>query len=59
MDRFDVMAGVGMAMAAIGMGWIYAPLGLIVFGVGLIGFAIIGAKGTTNGLSDESTDKPA
>ncbi len=46
MDRYDVVALLGLMIAAIGCGLAYIPLGLIVFGVGLIGGAMIGARGS-------------
>lgn len=54
MDRFDVMAMVGLGCAALGMGLIYAPLGLIVLGVGLIGGALLVTRGKT-GIPSESS----
>ena len=44
MDRFDVLALVGLICFAVGCGLVYMPLGLIVWGLGLIGLAFMGAR---------------
>ena len=44
MDRFDVLAVLGMLVMASGIGLIDYRFGLIVLGLGLIGWAVIGAR---------------
>ena len=44
MDRFDVLALIGLICFAVGCGLVYMPLGLIVWGLGLIGLAFMGAR---------------
>jgi len=46
-DRFDILAGLGLLLLSIGCALIYGPLGLIVAGVGLIGLGLLGASSAT------------
>ena len=42
-DRYDLLAGVGLALVAAGLVWVWWPLALIVPGVALLALGIIGA----------------
>ncbi len=50
MDRWDVMALVGLGMVGVGLWFVYWPLALIVPGVVLLAVGIFGAR---NGTGDE------
>ena len=54
-DRFDVLALLGLICFAAGCGLVYMPLGLIVWGLGLIGLAFMGAR---NASVASVTDSP-
>ena len=43
MDRYDVMALVGLALLAAGLVWVWWPLALIVPGVVLLAVGVVGA----------------
>jgi len=50
MDRWDVMALVGLALVGVGLWFVYWPLALIVPGIGLV---VIGVLGARNGAGEE------
>jgi len=47
MDRYDLLAIIGLLFASIGCALIYAPLGLIVAGIGIMALAALGASYTS------------
>ena len=60
MDRFDVLALIGLICFAVGCGLVFMPLGLIVWGLGLIGLAFMGARnaaGTRDVLPPQAVRK--
>ncbi len=56
MDRFDVLAAVGLVLVSIGCALIYGPLGLIVAGLGLIGGAIAGDRNSAGQAAPPEED---
>ena len=44
-DRYDVLAAVGLVLLAVGLVWVWWPLALIVPGVVLLAIGLIGAMG--------------
>jgi len=44
-DRYDVIAVVGLVLLAVGLVWVWWPLALIVPGVVLLAIGLIGAMG--------------
>lgn len=54
MDRFDVLALIGLICFAVGCGLVYMPLGLIVWGLGLIGLAFMGARNASTAIVADS-----
>ena len=44
-DRYDVLAAVGLVLLAVGLVWVWWPLALIVPGVVLLAIGVIGAMG--------------
>jgi hypothetical protein len=44
MDRYDLLAIIGLLFLSIGCALIYAPLGLIVAGIGIMVLAALGAS---------------
>ena len=47
LDRYDLLAIIGLLFASIGCALIYAPLGLIVAGIGIMALAALGASYTS------------
>lgn len=47
-DRWDILALVGLVMVGVGLWFVYWPLALIVPGVALIALAVIGAGNRGN-----------
>ena len=47
LDRYELLAIIGLIFASIGCALIYAPLGLIVAGIGIMALAALGASYTS------------
>lgn len=55
MDRFDVMAVLGVALLAGGGYFVYPPLALVIPGMALIIGGVLGARGSGGVSEDRST----
>jgi hypothetical protein len=55
MDRFDVMAVLGVALLTGGGYWVYPPLALFIPGAALIIAAVLGARGAGGISNDRAT----
>jgi hypothetical protein len=42
-DRWDVLAGIGLLLLCGGGWWVYRPVGLVCLGLGLLAIGVIGA----------------
>lgn len=49
MDRWDMIALVGLALVGVGLWFVYWPLALIVPGVVLVGVGLFGARNSAGG----------
>jgi len=57
MDRFDVMAVLGVALLSGGGYFIFPPLALLIPGIALIIAGILGARGAGGISNDSSTNE--
>ena len=54
MDRYDLLAVVGLVLLAVGLVWVWWPLALIVPGVVLLAIGVIGAMGRSRSARPSS-----